>query len=169
MCFLAWRWAGWSVGTSRTDPWLFKLSLRTLPHYELLEMTQQGPPRRPAQPLLLFVLTFCTNGLSKCWCAQCNILLDTWVFSQLYDIIGFIFGMRFGNSLPNVLFNYQGDWVCLSCSEATEPAGGELGNILITTIQSQHCAFRSQRWLATRDVEEEPRTMISRLPVTRWY
>ena len=46
------------------------------------------------------------------------ILLATQVFSCVYDIIFFIFVMRFGNSLDAALLNYQHNLVCLFFSEA---------------------------------------------------
>lgn len=39
----------------------------------------------------------CLNGLSNCLCVQFIILLAAQVYSRVYDIICFIFIMRFGN------------------------------------------------------------------------
>lgn len=144
MCFLAWGWTGWTAGTSRTSPWVLSClsgasRITKLKPFPL--MFVQG--RSCCSALgLLFVITVV-------WMTFLNSIK---VFLCIYDIMCFIFIMRFGSSPNKALFDRHHDLVCLFSSEATGAAGLEPGNILITTIQSQHCVLRSKRWIAVRDL-----------------
>lgn len=81
----------------------------------------------------------CLNGPSNCLCVQFIILLAAQVFSRLYDIICFIFIMRFGNPLDIALSDHQHDLVCLFSSDSDGAVGLKPGehfnyNHSITTL-----------------------------------
>lgn len=77
----------------------------------------------------------CLNGL----CVQFIILLATQVLSCVYDIMCFIFIMRFANSLDVALSDYRHDLACLFSSETDSAVGLKPGehfnyNHSITTL-----------------------------------
>lgn len=133
MCFLTWGWAGWSAGTSRTGPWALGCPSGAKQDYRL------KPFHLTRQNTAIVCYHCCLNGPSGCSCAQFIILLATQVFSCVYVIICFIFGVIFGNSLDKALLGYQHDLVCLFSSEAEGAVGLEPGehfnyNHSITTL-----------------------------------
>lgn len=92
----------------------------------------------------------CPSGL----CVPFIIKLDIQAFSRIYDSVCFILAMSLSNCLDEALSGYLHDLVCLFSSVAEGAAGPKArGNILITTIQSQHCVLRSERWIVVSNLQ----------------
>lgn len=135
MCFLTCGWAGWSAGTSRTGPWVLGClsGASRIIKSNLFIWHSRGVHVILRKGYCLLSL------LSECSCVQSIIISATQVFSCVYDIICFIFVMRFGNSLDKALLDYQYDLVCLFSSEAKGAVGPKPGehfnyNHSITTL-----------------------------------
>ena len=135
MCFLTRGWAGWSAVTSRTGPWALSClsGASRIIKSNLFNWHSRGGHAILHRGYCLLSL------LSECSCVQFIIILATQVFSCVYDLICFIFLMRFGNSLDIALLEYQFNLVCLFSSEAESAAGLKPGehfnyNHSITTL-----------------------------------
>lgn len=147
MCFLTRRWAGHSAGTSRTGPWVLSCpsGASRIIKSDLFIWHSRGGHAILHKGYCLLSL------LSECSCVQFIIILATQVFSCVYDIICFIFAMRFGNTLDKTLQEYQYNLVCLFSSEAESAVGLKPGehfnyNHSITTLW-----FKVTGWIAARD------------------